>query len=88
LSLLERATFSSDSHVFYSDNATPLSFYIFVKAEFKILIVFSNFNRIAIIVDGELEGCHYKLGIKTRMISYLAKIALCSARCGWTMCFK
>ena len=46
-------------------------------AEFKIMIVFSNFNRIAIIVDGELGGCHDKLGIKTRMISYLAKIALC-----------
>ena len=62
---------------FISDNATPLSIYVFVKAEFKILIVFSNLNRIAIIVDGELGGYHDKLGIKTRMISYLAKIALC-----------
>jgi hypothetical protein len=77
LSLLERATFSRDSHVLFRDNITPLSIYVFVKAEFKILIVFGNFNRIAIIVDGELGGCHDKLGIKTRMISYLAKIALC-----------
>jgi hypothetical protein len=77
LSLFERATFSRDSHVLFRDNITPLSIYAFIMAEFKIMIVFSNFNRIAIIVDGELGGCHDKLGIKTRMISYLAKIALC-----------
>ena len=63
--------------MFFSDNATPLSIYVFIMAEFKIMIVFGNFNRIAIIVDGELGGCQDKFGIKTRMISYLAKIALC-----------
>ena len=62
---------------FFRDNITPLSIYVFIMAEFKILIVFSNFNRIAIIVDGELGGCHDKLGIKTRISSYLAKIVLC-----------
>ena len=36
--------------------------------------------------DGELGGCHDKLGIKTRMVSYLAKTALCNIiMCTWLM---
>ena len=41
-----------------------------------LIVLYLFVNYIAIIVDGELEGCHDNVGKKARMISNVPKIAL------------